>query len=62
MNNNMLALLNEQLTDYSTQLKEVEKELLRKYKAGKDYQKELNKAQGLKALEKQTVLMMGEYS
>ena len=57
----MLVLLHEQLTEYSDKLRVVEKELIRKYKAKLDYKKELNEAQGLKALQKETVLMMGEY-
>lgn len=63
MSNNidMLVLLHEQLTEYSDKLKITEKEIIRKYKAKEDYQEELIKAQGLKALQKQTVLMMGEY-
>ena len=63
MSNNidMLVLLHEQLIEYSDKLKIVEKELIRKYKAKEDYQKELNEAQGLKALQKETVLMMGQY-
>ena len=63
MSNNidMLVLLHEQLTEYSNKLKIVEKEIVRKYKAKEDYQKELNEAQGFKALQKETVLMMGKY-
>lgn len=60
--NDMLVLLHEQLKEYTDRFKVVEKELVRKYKAEEDYQKELNEAQGLKALQKATVLMMGEYS
>lgn len=63
MSNNidMLVLLHEQLTEYSDELRVVEKELIRKYKAKEDYQKELHEAQGLKALQKETVLMMDQY-
>jgi hypothetical protein len=57
----MLKLLHEQLLDYSDQLKEVEKEIIRKYKANEDYQDELVKANGLKMLQKETIKMMGEY-
>lgn len=64
MSNNidMLVLLHDQLREYSNKLRVIEKELVRKYKAKEDYQEELNKAQELKALQKATVLMMGEYS
>lgn len=60
-NIDMLVLLHEQLNEYSAKLRVVEKELIRKYKAKEDYQKELTEAQGLKALQEQTGLMMGEY-
>lgn len=58
----MLVLLHEQLTDYSNQLRVVEKAMIRKYKLGEDYQKELTDAQCLKALQKETVKMMAIYS
>ena len=57
----MLVLLHEQLTEYSEQLKSIEKELIRKYKLGEDFQKELTEANGLKMLQKETVKMMGSY-
>ena len=61
MNKGMIELLHEQLIDYSDQLKIVEKEMVRKYKANEDFQAELTEANGLKMLQKETVKMMGEY-
>jgi phosphopantetheine adenylyltransferase len=58
----MIILLKEQLDEYSEQLKAVEKIIVRKYKAGEDFKKELQEANGLKALQEQTVLMMARYT
>ena len=57
----MLVLLHEQLNDYSDQLKIVEKEIVRKYKAGENYQEDVAKANGMKMLQKETVKMMASY-
>jgi len=53
-------MLHEQLIDYSNQLKEVEKEIVRKYKAGEDYHDDLKKAGGLKMMKDECVKMMVE--
>ena len=60
-NIDMLVLIHEQLNVYTAKLRKVEKEMIRKYKAGEDYQEELTKAQGLKMLQAQTANMMATY-
>jgi hypothetical protein len=56
----IFEMLHEQLIDYSNQLKEVEKEIVRKYKAGEDYHDDLKKARGLKMMKDGCVKMMVE--
>ena len=51
-------MIHEQLLEYSEQLKELEKEIIRKYKAGEDYSADVTKASGLKMMQKECVLMM----
>ena len=57
----MIELLKEQLEEYSSKLKIVEKEIIRKYKAGEDYSKEVIEANGLKTLQQEVVKMMAKY-
>ena len=56
----LLKMIHEQLNDYSSQLKETEKEIIRKYKSGEDFSQELTKASGLKMMQKECLLMMTE--
>lgn len=55
---NMNELIHEQFLDYSKQLQELEKEMVRKYKAGEDYSSDLTKASGLKRLKEECVKML----
>ena len=57
----MIELLKEQLEEYSSKLKIVEKEIIRKYKAGEDYSKEVAEANGLKILQQEVVKMMANF-
>jgi len=59
--NEMVNMLKELLTEYSEKLKVVEKEIVRKYKSGEDFKKELTDAKELKALQQETVIMMKQY-
>ncbi len=54
----MLKMIHEQLLEYSEQLKELEKEIIRKYKAGEDYSSDVTKASGLKMMQDECVKMM----
>lgn len=56
----LLKMLHEQLLDYSSQLKVVESEIIRKYKVGEDYSEDLKKAVGLKLMKEECVRMMVE--
>ena len=58
--NDLAVLLHDQLLEYSGKLKIVEKEMIRKYKSGENYQKELDAANGLKEMQKATLSMMGD--
>ena len=51
-------MIHEQLLEYSEQLKELEKEIIRKYKAGEDYSDDVTKASGLKIMKEECVRMM----
>ena len=51
-------MIHEQFLEYSDQLKELEKEIIRKYKAGEDYSADVTKASGLKVMKEETVRMM----
>lgn len=57
----LLPIIHEQLLEYSRQLKELEKEIIRKYKAGDEYSADLRKAAGLKMLQEECVRMMVKY-
>jgi hypothetical protein len=56
----MLKMLHEQFLEYNTQLKEIEKEIIRKYKAGEDYSTDVTKASGLKMMKEECVRMMSQ--
>ena len=51
-------MIHEQLLDYSQQLKDLEKEILRKVRAGEDYSSDVSKASGLKLMQEGCVRMM----
>jgi len=59
-NMNIQELIHEQLLEYSQQLKELEKEIIRKYKAGENYSADVTKASGLKMLKEECVRMMAQ--
>lgn len=52
------AMIHEQFLEYDKELKELEKEIIRKYKAGEDYSADVTKASGLKMMKEEAVLMM----
>ncbi len=54
----LLKMIHEQIIEYSEQLNEVEKEIVRKYKAGEDYSADVTKANVLKMLQEETLRMM----
>ena len=56
----LIELIHEQILDYSSQLKEVEKEIVRKYKSDEDYSADVVKANGLKMLIKEAIRFMAE--
>lgn len=56
----MLKMLHAQLLEYSKELKEVEKEIVRKYRAKEDYSEDVRKATGLKLLQQECVKMMAK--
>lgn len=58
----LLPILHEQLLEYSGQLKQLEKEIIRKHKAGEDYSEDLRKAAGLKIMKEECVNMMAKIS
>ncbi len=51
-------MIHEQFLEYSEQLKVLEKEIIRKYKAGEDYAADVTKASGLKVMKEEAVRMM----
>jgi len=51
-------VIHEQFLEYSEQLKELEKEIIRKYKAGEDYTSDVTKASGLKMMKEEALRMM----
>lgn len=55
-------MIHEQFLEYSTQLKELEKEILRKVRAGEDYSKDVKQAAGLKLMKEEAVRMMASNS
>lgn len=56
----MQEMIHEQLLEYTDQLKEVEKEILRKVHAGEDYSSDVTKACGLRMMQAEAVKMMAE--
>ena len=54
----LLKITHEQLLEYNEQLKTLEKEIVRKYKAGEDYSADVTKASGLKMMKEECVRMM----
>ncbi len=54
-------LIHEQFLEYTKELKETEKEIIRKYKAGEDFQTELKKASGLKLMQEECVRSLARY-
>jgi len=51
-------MIHEQFLEYSEQLEKLEKEIIRKYKAGEDYSADVTKASGLKVMKEEAVRMM----
>lgn len=58
--NEMQKIIHEQFLEYGETLKELEKEIIRKYKAGEDYSADVTRAAGLKMLKEECVRMMVE--
>lgn len=58
--NGLQEIIHEQFLEYSETLKELEKEIIRKYKAGEDYSADVTRAAGLKMLKEECVRMMIE--
>ena len=54
----LLKMIHEQFLEYDKELKELEKEIIRKYKAGEDYAADVTKASALKMMKEECVLMM----
>jgi predicted DNA-binding ArsR family transcriptional regulator len=54
----LLKMIHEQFLEYDKELKELEKEIIRKYKTGEDYAADVTKASGLKMMKEECVLMM----
>jgi predicted DNA-binding ArsR family transcriptional regulator len=58
--NEMQKIIHEQFLEYGETLKEVEKEIIRKYKTGEDYSADVTRAVSLKMLKQECVRMMVE--
>jgi predicted DNA-binding ArsR family transcriptional regulator len=58
--NGLQEIIHEQFLEYSETLKELEKEIIRKYKAGEDYSADVTRAAGLKMLKEECIRMMVE--
>ena len=56
----LLKIIHKQFLEYSQQLKKVEKEIIKKYKAGEDYSADVTKANGLKIMKEEALRMMKE--
>lgn len=54
------AIIHEQFLEYDKELKELEKEIIRKYKANEDYSADVTKASGLKMMKEECVMMMAK--
>ncbi len=60
MSNSFVEIVHEQFLEYSETLKQLEKEIIRKHKAGEDYSADVTRAVGLKMLKEECVKMMAE--
>ena len=58
--NEMQKIIYEQFLEYGETLEELEKEIIRKYKACEDYSADVTRAVGLKMLKEECVRMMVE--
>ena len=58
--NPLKILIHEQLKEYGTKLREVEKEIIRKYKMGENHSDDLIKVNGLKLMQKTALQMLKE--
>jgi hypothetical protein len=58
--NGLQEIIHEQFLEYSETLKELEKEIIRKYKAGEDFWADVTRASGLKMLKEECLRMMAE--
>ena len=58
--NSLQLIIHEQFQEYSETLRELEKEIIRKYKAGEDYSADVTRAAGLKMLKEECIKMMVE--
>lgn len=56
----LTEIIHEQFLEYGVALKELEKEIIRKYKSGEDYSADVTRAAGLKMLREECVKMMAE--
>ena len=54
----LIKMIHEQFLEYDKELKKLEKEIIRKYKAGEDYSADVTKASGLKMMKEECVRMM----
>ena len=57
----MKEMIHELLLEYTEQLKELEKEIIRQYKAGEDYSTNVTKASGLKLMQEAAVIELTKY-
>ena len=55
-------MIHEQFIEYTQELKELEKEIIRKYKSGENYENEVKKASGLKIMKEECVRMLASKS
>jgi hypothetical protein len=53
-------LIHQQLLEYTKELKEVEAEIIRKYRAGEDCSEDVTKAVGLKRMQEECIRMLAE--
>jgi hypothetical protein len=58
--NGLQEIIHEQFLEYSETLVELEKEIIRKYKAGEDYSADVTRACGIKMLKEECIRMMVE--
>ena len=56
----LTEIIHKQFLEYSVILKELEKEIIRKYKAGEDLSADVTRAVELKMLKAECVIMMAE--